>query len=779
MPPAAPSKRRLSEISVPPLPSSSHASSYHHHGHDHPFGNPMHLFHRGRGKQPRPPPEERAGATKPAHEQRVHFRPPARQQPNSEMAYVPPAMHGRAGPAAASKLAALDATRAVVPSNPSSKQATSKPTKPSDTSSAASSASAPVAEWRQARCPRTGKPYYWNARTRESRWKKPLALASAEERAAIETKERKQREFFEGMERNILRRLEEGQREKMEREAEEARGGIDRSWTQADTSSPTEGTNDGIDQSWISGWITPGSGGDPARSPTGSLSSTEGLSVVTPGSTGTFGSGLSREERDDKLYPLQKPSRIQRIKSSSNVIDKPDLIRTISKMEYDLVHQLNPALVPAKASTKPLRIHADHRSVSPGANGTCGMDLVPLTPTAQTCDILSSLRLTLGADGLDVSLDSLLPGGTAPITPTSPMTPASLEPATPGSDASPTERSTSSPNTATTAPGPREGVAKPGLAKRNTCGTIYLGSTLAAPDKDALIQCVCGVYRAHLLQAANAGGFQGVHSPPTTEDPHDIFRDRRAPGDYRPLDVASVPALAQITDFYRSVFLRSQMEVDCIVISLIYVERLIKLTGGALAPRPNNWRSVLYSCMVLASKVWDDLSMWNGDFSKIGPAGVTFSLARTNELEVALLRALEYRVKVGAGEYAKYYFLLRGMLCRSGLANDDLAKMQPLDVEGARTLEGLDVARTTLDASPGAAATGDKGAVAVGELKERSKSYGDMGASAHSEAGKFSQDDGSGGAIRAASATGAAPPQPSPRSSPASKRVSLEQIVRM
>ena len=98
------------------------------------------------------------------------------------------------------------------------------------------------------------------------------------------------------------------------------------------------------------------------------------------------------------------------------------------------------------------------------------------------------------------------------------------------------------------------------------------------------------------------------------------------------------------------------MEVDCIIISLIYIERLIKLTDGKLTPSSNNWRSILFSCMVLASKVWDDLSMWNCDFSKIGPGGVTFSLSRTNELEIALLLALEYKVKVNASEYAKYYF---------------------------------------------------------------------------------------------------------------------------
>lgn len=171
--------------------------------------------------------------------------------------------------------------------------------------------------------------------------------------------------------------------------------------------------------------------------------------------------------------------------------------------------------------------------------------------------------------------------------------------------------------------------------------------------------------------------------------------------------------------FYRDVFRRSQMESDCIIMSLIYVERLIRRTEGRLRPRSTNWRSVLFSCMILASKVWDDLSMWvsksirkffsvrvkcqirhhslrnchlqNADFSQTLPAGVVFSLQRINELEISVLSALSYDVKVPASEYAKYYFLLRSMLIKSGLGSENLRSMNPLDVEGAMKLQNMTV----------------------------------------------------------------------------------------
>merc|ERR1712150_157648 len=63
------------------------------------------------------------------------------------------------------------------------------------------------------------------------------------------------------------------------------------------------------------------------------------------------------------------------------------------------------------------------------------------------------------------------------------------------------------------------------------------------------------------------------------------------------------------------------------------------------------------------------------------------TLERINELEKNMLSCLEYKIKVSSSEYAKYYFLLRSMLQRSGLSGEDLENLKPLDVENARRLE--------------------------------------------------------------------------------------------
>jgi hypothetical protein len=222
---------------------------------------------------------------------------------------------------------------------------------------------------------------------------------------------------------------------------------------------------------------------------------------------------------------------------------------------------------------------------------------------------------------------------------------------------------------------------KPSILRRNTCGTLYVGSTLSAPDKDATIKCVCAVYRAHILQSTLEND-EIDHQFKVFDDLGSSF------GEANP-ETLTLPTLEDVSIFYRDVFSRAQMESDCIIISLIYVERLIKVTDGALRPRISNWRSILFSCMVMASKVWDDLSMWNADFSHTCPAGVEFPLSRINELEIAVLSSLQYKVKVPASEYAKYYFLLRSMLIKSGLGSEDLKAINPLDVEGAKQLQHI------------------------------------------------------------------------------------------
>lgn len=52
-----------------------------------------------------------------------------------------------------------------------------------------------------------------------------------------------------------------------------------------------------------------------------------------------------------------------------------------------------------------------------------------------------------------------------------------------------------------------------------------------------------------------------------------------------------------------------------------------------------------------------------------------------------MLDALNYEVKVPAGEYAKYYFHLRSMIARLGYHRRLESELLPLNVDGAKKLQ--------------------------------------------------------------------------------------------
>ncbi|CAN0520247.1 unnamed protein product [Ectocarpus sp. 12 AP-2014] len=277
----------------------------------------------------------------------------------------------------------------------------------------------------------------------------------------------------------------------------------------------------------------------------------------------------------------------------------------------------------------------------------------------------------------------------------------------------------------------------PSIVRRNSTSTIYLAAhdTLSDPDLDATIRCVCAVLRAHMIAAladgreddggsasgsgtgdgggGGGGGGDGLSSvsregggvwvgerrdywrgvnvkvfdDPPEEGSHEPAAVPEGGGgreaDEAPGEAVVVPPLRDITAFYRDLYHRTCLKFDSIVLSLIYMERLMKETKGAIRPQPWNWKSLIISALVLSSKVWDDNSMWNRDFSEVFPS---FSLGRLNQLEVAVLGVLRFNVKVLSSEYAKYYFHLRAMCVRGGLS-DSHAPIHPLDMEDIKELE--------------------------------------------------------------------------------------------
>ena len=120
--------------------------------------------------------------------------------------------------------------------------------------------------------------------------------------------------------------------------------------------------------------------------------------------------------------------------------------------------------------------------------------------------------------------------------------------------------------------------------------------------------------------------------------------------------VKEIPAVKAISHFLKQVFEVGQFHPECCVISLVYINRLIGVTGVPLTQ--SNWKPVAISALVLAQKVWDDTPLINADFSILYPA---LTVKEINFLERKFLDLLEFKLAVSPSLYAQYYFELRSI----------------------------------------------------------------------------------------------------------------------
>lgn len=120
-----------------------------------------------------------------------------------------------------------------------------------------------------------------------------------------------------------------------------------------------------------------------------------------------------------------------------------------------------------------------------------------------------------------------------------------------------------------------------------------------------------------------------------------------------------VPPLSQIIDFIAKLCNDTQMEYECIIISLIYVRRLIKTSCGKFVLLSENWKGVFLSCVILANKVWDDFHMRNLDYTFVFKG---LSIKRVNALESHLLQCLDCRCNVSPSAYAQTHFEIQAMI---------------------------------------------------------------------------------------------------------------------
>jgi len=195
---------------------------------------------------------------------------------------------------------------------------------------------------------------------------------------------------------------------------------------------------------------------------------------------------------------------------------------------------------------------------------------------------------------------------------------------------------------------------------------MFITSTIGKPDIDEIIFCVAVVIHDRVVQGEEAGYDARSRFPFFSEDNNPLYADpdaggstgaprdgRKPEGDdgLKKKPRREVPSEETIYYTIRSVYDCARFPPECLIVSLVYMERLIAFSQVPVLV--TSWRPLLLAALILAQKVWDDRSLHNVDFSTFCPM---FTLKEINHLEMKFLELIDYDVSISSSLYASYYF---------------------------------------------------------------------------------------------------------------------------
>ncbi len=107
--------------------------------------------------------------------------------------------------------------------------------------------------------------------------------------------------------------------------------------------------------------------------------------------------------------------------------------------------------------------------------------------------------------------------------------------------------------------------------------------------------------------------------------------------------VHTTPTTDEIYEFAHQLFKKVQLSSECSIVCLIYVEKLMEVSKVPLVSE--TWRPIFMCGLLLASKVWQDLSSWNIEFASVYPQ---FSLHAINRLELLFLKFIKWDLYISS-----------------------------------------------------------------------------------------------------------------------------------
>ena len=227
----------------------------------------------------------------------------------------------------------------------------------------------------------------------------------------------------------------------------------------------------------------------------------------------------------------------------------------------------------------------------------------------------------------------------------------------------------------------------PDQRRPNSTSSYYINSTITRPDTDEIVFCVAVVLHDRILQDEQAGTDERTAFPYFCEENSPLYAEPSLHSDKR--KKREVPSEDTIFHSIRSIYECARFPQECLIISMVYIERLVAMSRAAILV--TSWRPILLAALVLAQKVWDDRSLHNIDFSVFCPM---FTLKEINHLEKKFLELIDYDVSVNMSVYASYYFQLR-TLCQHNDQDSSAFALKPMDAATAASLEARGLSITS------------------------------------------------------------------------------------
>jgi len=218
-----------------------------------------------------------------------------------------------------------------------------------------------------------------------------------------------------------------------------------------------------------------------------------------------------------------------------------------------------------------------------------------------------------------------------------------------------------------------------GLSQSSTALT-QITHSIATPNMTDVLRCISSAISYHLRSGHDS----------SNKIFFEIFDERQHPiSKNENINYEECPAVDDVYGFISKIFKVEKLPTEVAILGLAYMERLISLTSITL--HASNWRRVIMASLMLASKVWEDLAVWNVDFITVFPA---VTVADLNTLENNLLHLLNFDAGVTRQYYAQYYFALRELAAENKLVfplpdEIDTTKVERIENNSSKTTQRM------------------------------------------------------------------------------------------